>query len=305
MWASIEAIETNSAGAARPHVAGRGRRHVVHRAQVGVEDVVPGVVVDLEDRLPRVDAGIVHQDVHPAEARDGLGEGGVGALAEPDVAVDGLRPGRAAEARGGVRESRLVDVDQTHSGPSGREELGDGEAEPLAPPVTRTACPAISSASVATGVPLRRGAWHQRPSVRLGRLRHSLLLSDKGAGASPSSTPVSPLHSGCRRNEGPRPSGAARGGDRRGCAEAARMSSLQLGTLEKAYRILASTTSIPRASRFRRSSSRPGSRRARSSAFCISLQAIGLLRKHDRYKRYSLSPRFISFAVSSWTAPNR
>ena len=29
-----------------------------------------------------------------------------------------------------------------------------------------------------------------------------------------------------------------------------------------------------------------------------SLQTIGLLRKHDRYKRYSLSPRFISFAVS-------
>ena len=76
------------------------------------------------------------------------------------------------------------------------------------------------------------------------------------------------------------------------------MSSLQLGTLEKAYRILELYNDRSESFSFSEIVERTGLEKSSVQRLLFSLQAIGLLRKHDRYKRYSLSPRFISFAVS-------
>jgi IclR family transcriptional regulator, pca regulon regulatory protein len=76
------------------------------------------------------------------------------------------------------------------------------------------------------------------------------------------------------------------------------MSSLQLGTLEKAYRILALYNEHSESFSFSEIVEKTGLEKSSVQRLLYSLQTIGLLRKHDRYKRYSLSPRFISFAVS-------
>lgn len=76
------------------------------------------------------------------------------------------------------------------------------------------------------------------------------------------------------------------------------MSSLQLGTLEKAYRILALYNDQSESFSFSEIVEKTGLEKSSVQRLLYSLHTIGLLRKHDRYKRYSLSPRFISFAVS-------
>lgn len=76
------------------------------------------------------------------------------------------------------------------------------------------------------------------------------------------------------------------------------MSSLQLGTLEKAYRILALYNERSESFSFSEIVEQTGLEKSSVQRLLYSLQTIGLLRKHDRYKRYSLTPRFISFAVS-------
>jgi DNA-binding IclR family transcriptional regulator len=76
------------------------------------------------------------------------------------------------------------------------------------------------------------------------------------------------------------------------------MSSLQLGTLEKAYQILALYNDQSESFTFSEIVEKSGLEKSSVQRLLYSLQTIGLLRKHDRYKRYSLSPRFISFAVS-------
>ena len=76
------------------------------------------------------------------------------------------------------------------------------------------------------------------------------------------------------------------------------MSVLQLGTLEKAYKILALYTETSESLSFSEIVERSGLEKGSVQRLLFTLQSVGLLRKHQRYKRYSLSPRFISLAVS-------
>ncbi len=76
------------------------------------------------------------------------------------------------------------------------------------------------------------------------------------------------------------------------------MSVLQLGTLDKAYQILSLYIDSSESLSFSEIVERSGLEKGSVQRLLFTLQGIGLLRKHQRYKRYSLSPRFVSFAVS-------
>ncbi|MGD9508481.1 MAG: IclR family transcriptional regulator [Geminicoccaceae bacterium] len=76
------------------------------------------------------------------------------------------------------------------------------------------------------------------------------------------------------------------------------MSVLQLGTLEKAQKVLALYTNSSESLSFSEIVDRTGLEKGSVQRLLFTLQNLGLLRKHQRYKRYSLSPRFISYAVS-------
>lgn len=76
------------------------------------------------------------------------------------------------------------------------------------------------------------------------------------------------------------------------------MSVLQLSTLEKAQRVLTLYTNTSESLSFSEIVDRTGLEKGSVQRLLFTLQNIGLLRKHQRYKRYSLSPRFISYAVS-------
>lgn len=76
------------------------------------------------------------------------------------------------------------------------------------------------------------------------------------------------------------------------------MSSLQLGTLEKAYKILDLYNEHAESFTFSEIVEKTGLEKGSVQRLLYTLQNLGLLRRHQRYKRYSLSPRFISYAVS-------
>lgn len=73
---------------------------------------------------------------------------------------------------------------------------------------------------------------------------------------------------------------------------------LQVGTLEKAYRILELYNESSESFSFSEIVDTTGLEKSSVQRLLSSLVQLGLMRKHERYKRYSLSPRFISFAVS-------
>ena len=62
----MEAIETIRP-ALRLHQRYCRSCYMIHAAQIDVESVIPGLIVDLEQGLSRIDAGIVDQDIEPAE----------------------------------------------------------------------------------------------------------------------------------------------------------------------------------------------------------------------------------------------
>ena len=76
------------------------------------------------------------------------------------------------------------------------------------------------------------------------------------------------------------------------------MSALQLGTLEKAQKILALYYRNAESLTFSEIVEKTGLEKGSVQRLLYSLQSLGFLTRHQRYKRYSLSPRFISFAVS-------
>ncbi len=76
------------------------------------------------------------------------------------------------------------------------------------------------------------------------------------------------------------------------------MSALQLGTLEKAQKILDLYYRNAESLTFSEIVEKTGLEKGSVQRLLYSLQALGFLTRHQRYKRYSLSPRFISFAVS-------
>ena len=76
------------------------------------------------------------------------------------------------------------------------------------------------------------------------------------------------------------------------------MSVLQLGTLEKAEKVLGLYTNSSESLSFSEIVDRTGLEKGSVQRLLFTLQNLGFLRKHQRYKRYSLSPRFISYAVS-------
>jgi DNA-binding IclR family transcriptional regulator len=76
------------------------------------------------------------------------------------------------------------------------------------------------------------------------------------------------------------------------------MSALQLGTLEKAQKILDLYYRDAESLTFTEIVHRTGLEKGSVQRLLFSLQALGFLTKNERHKLYSLSPRFISFAVS-------
>ncbi|MGF7159371.1 DNA-binding IclR family transcriptional regulator [Rhodoligotrophos appendicifer] len=76
------------------------------------------------------------------------------------------------------------------------------------------------------------------------------------------------------------------------------MSVLQLGTLEKANKILDLYNDNAESFTFSEIVEKTGLEKGSVQRLLFTLQHLGLLRRHQRYKRYSLSPRFISYAVS-------
>lgn len=75
-------------------------------------------------------------------------------------------------------------------------------------------------------------------------------------------------------------------------------SALQLGTLEKAAKILNLYDESAEAFTFSEIVARTGLEKGSVQRLLFSLQNLGLLRRHQKTKRYSLSTKFISFAVS-------
>jgi IclR family pca regulon transcriptional regulator len=75
-------------------------------------------------------------------------------------------------------------------------------------------------------------------------------------------------------------------------------STLQLGTLEKAAKILNLYDKSAEALTFSEIVAKTGLEKGSVQRLLFSLQNLGLLRRHQKTKRYSLSTRFISFAVS-------
>ncbi|HEY6434847.1 MAG TPA: IclR family transcriptional regulator C-terminal domain-containing protein [Acetobacteraceae bacterium] len=73
---------------------------------------------------------------------------------------------------------------------------------------------------------------------------------------------------------------------------------MQVGTLDKAYRILDLYNESSESFSFSEIVGFTGLEKSSVQRLLSSLVQLGLMRKHERYKRYSLSPRFISFAVS-------
>ncbi len=76
------------------------------------------------------------------------------------------------------------------------------------------------------------------------------------------------------------------------------MSIIPLGTLGKADKILALYGTTSESLSFSEIVDRSGLEKGSVQRLLVTLQDLGLLRKHQRYKRYSLSPRFVSLAVS-------
>ena len=76
------------------------------------------------------------------------------------------------------------------------------------------------------------------------------------------------------------------------------MSVLQLGTLEKANKILDLYNEEGESFTFSEIVEKTGLEKGSVQRLLFTLQHLGLLSRHQRYKRYSLSTRFISFAVS-------
>ncbi len=75
-------------------------------------------------------------------------------------------------------------------------------------------------------------------------------------------------------------------------------SALQLGTLEKAAKILNLYDESAEAFTFSEIVAKTGLEKGSVQRLLFSLQHLGLLRRHQKTKRYSLSTKFISFAVS-------
>ena len=121
--------EDDAAPAALRH-AGRIVAGEAHAAQdVGLEEVLPFGVGDLEDGLAAVDAEVVHQDVelrHLRRTRSRRPPPWRSRRRCPSTLASGTRPRsrfRAASTRGRVRPVR------TTLAPSARQPLGDGEAD--------------------------------------------------------------------------------------------------------------------------------------------------------------------------------
>lgn len=76
------------------------------------------------------------------------------------------------------------------------------------------------------------------------------------------------------------------------------MNPLQLGTLDKAQRVLDLYYRKAESFTFSEIVEQTGLEKGSVQRLLYSLQAAGFLTRHQRYKRYSLSPRFLSFAVS-------
>src|ERR1700738_4492736 len=70
------------------------------------------------------------------------------------------------------------------------------------------------------------------------------------------------------------------------------------GALDKAYKILNLYTTSSESLSFSEIVAKTGLEKGSVQRLLLTLQNLGLLRKHQRYKRYSLSPRFISWSVS-------
>ena len=99
--------------------------------EVDVHDQVPVLLGHLEEQVVAGDAGVVDQDVDPAELVDdalhrGLRGGGV-----DDVAADADRAGTVGEveAARGVGGGGLVEVEDRDRGALAGEALGDAEAD--------------------------------------------------------------------------------------------------------------------------------------------------------------------------------
>lgn len=75
------------------------------------------------------------------------------------------------------------------------------------------------------------------------------------------------------------------------------MSRLRLGTLDKAYAVLQLYERAENLS-FTEIVEKSGIERGAVQRIIYSLEALGLLKRHQRSKRYSLSSRFLSFAVA-------
>lgn len=73
---------------------------------------------------------------------------------------------------------------------------------------------------------------------------------------------------------------------------------LRLGTLEKAAKILNLYDESAEALTFSEIVAQTGLEKGSVQRLLFSFQSLGLLRRHQKTKRYSLSTRFISFAVS-------
>jgi len=81
-------------------------------------------------------------------------------------------------------------------------------------------------------------------------------------------------------------------------AKGEQMSALQLGTLEKAAKILDLYNENAESFTFSEIVKKTELEKGSVQRLLFTLQNLGFLRKHQKYKRYALSPKFISFAVS-------
>lgn len=76
------------------------------------------------------------------------------------------------------------------------------------------------------------------------------------------------------------------------------LNTLRLGTLEKAYKILDIYNTRAESLSFSEIVERSGLEKGSVQRLLHTLEYLGLLTRHQRYKRYTLSTRFLSYAVS-------
>ena len=106
------------AAASRLHLARGGLRAEKTSLEVGVDHEVPFLFAHVEERRPRLDTGVVHEDVERAGTLDDLVDHRLDRAGDPDVAVHGERLSAALADRrnrldGAVRRVVIVDRDTT------------------------------------------------------------------------------------------------------------------------------------------------------------------------------------------------